>query len=142
MWNSLTTRQALTLAPAILVVASFTAQPAMPATATSPAVPARPASVLPAAAGCTQTATNVNPYIMASVTEQDISANFAASANKDWRISPGIGIGALGHLTNGLVVDVWAEAKFPQKGFCLGQNVGVLCGNVGTQYTVGLAFKY
>jgi hypothetical protein len=118
------------------------AQPAIPATATSPGIPARPASWLPAIAGCTQTATNVNPYIMASISEQDISANFlATSANRDWRISPGVGVGALGHLTNGLVVDAWVEAKFPQKGFCLG-NVGVLCGNVGTQYVVGLGFKY
>lgn len=91
-----------------------------------------------------QVASNVKPYLFGSLTEEDISIDLGAASNRDWRISPGIGIGALGQLTSGSVVDVFAMTKFPQKGVCVGNGLpqGQACGGVGTTYLAGLAIKW
>lgn len=91
-----------------------------------------------------QVATNIKPYLFGSVTEEDISIDFGAMSNRDWRISPGVGIGMLGQLTSGSVVDVFAMTKFPQKGVCVGNGLpqGQACGSVGTTYLAGLALKW
>jgi hypothetical protein len=88
-----------------------------------------------------QTATNVKPYLFGSISEDDVSINFGAAANKDWRISPGFGVGALGQLSNGTAVDVFAMMKFPQKAFSVGPDV-VATGGLGTQFLAGLALKW
>jgi hypothetical protein len=92
-----------------------------------------------------QVASNIKPYIFASATEDDITVDLAGmGSNKDWRVSPGVGIGALGQLTSGSVVDVFAMTKFPQKGVCVGAGLpaGQPCGAVGTTYLAGLALKW
>lgn len=92
-----------------------------------------------------QVASNIKPYIFGSLTEEDITVDIAgAGNNKDWRVAPGIGIGALGQLTSGSVVDVFAMTKFPQKGVCFGTGLpnGSACGGVGTTYLAGLALKW
>lgn len=90
-----------------------------------------------------QTVSNVKPYLFGSLSEDDTSLNFGAVANKDWRVSPGFGFGALGQLTGGTAIDVFAMMKFPQKGFNIGMPVGtVATGGVDTQYLAGLAIKW
>jgi hypothetical protein len=92
-----------------------------------------------------QVASNIKPYIFGSVTEDDITIDIAGmGSNKDWRVSPGMGIGMLGQLSSGSVVDVFAMTKFPQKGVCFGGGLpaGQACGSVGTTYLAGLALKW
>ena len=88
-----------------------------------------------------QTATNVKPYLFGSISEDDVSLNVGNVANKDWRVAPGFGIGALGQLTNATEVDVFAMMKFPQKGFTVGPNASA-SGGIDTQYLAGLALKW
>jgi hypothetical protein len=92
-----------------------------------------------------QVASNIKPYLFGSLTEDDITIDIAGmGSNKDWRLSPGVGIGMLGQLTSGSVVDVFAMTKFPQKGVCTGPGVvsGQACGAEGTTYLAGLALKW
>jgi hypothetical protein len=92
-----------------------------------------------------QVASNVKPYLFASLTEDDVTLDIAGvGSNKDWRLSPGVGIGMLGQLTSGTVVDVFTMAKFPQKGVCVGAGLpqGQPCGAEGTTYLAGLAAKW
>lgn len=92
-----------------------------------------------------QVASNIKPYLFGSLTEDDITIDIAGmGSNKDWRLAPGVGIGALGQLTSGSVVDVFAMTKFPQKGVCFGTGLpaGQACGGVGTTYLAGLALKW
>jgi hypothetical protein len=91
-----------------------------------------------------QTATNIKPYLFGSLTEEDISIDLGQASNRDWRLSPGIGVGMLGQLTSGSIVDVFAMTKFPQKGVCIGNGLpaGQACGSVGTTYLAGLALKW
>lgn len=91
-----------------------------------------------------QVATNIKPYLFGSVTEEDISIDLGLASNKAWRVAPGIGIGMLGQLTTGSVVDVFAMTRFPQKGVCVGAGLpaGQVCGGVGTTYLAGLALKW
>jgi hypothetical protein len=91
-----------------------------------------------------QVASNIKPYLFASLTEEDISIDLGRAASRDWRVSPGIGIGALGQLTSGSEVDVFAMTRFPQKGLCFGSGLpgGQACGSVGTTYLAGLALKW
>lgn len=88
------------------------------------------------------TVTNIKPYIFGAIREQDVSLNFGAASNTDWEFSPGFGVGALGQWTNGIVIDVFAEMLFPQKGQCVGSGIPSACGGIGTQYLAGLAVKF
>lgn len=92
-----------------------------------------------------QVATNVKPYLFGALTEDDVTIDIAGmGSNKDWRVSPGIGIGALGQLTSGSEVDVFAMTKFAQKSVCFGAGLpaGQACGAVGTTYLAGVALKW
>jgi hypothetical protein len=92
-----------------------------------------------------QVASNIKPYLFGSLTEEDVTLDIAGmGSNKDWRLSPGMGVGMLGQLTSGSVVDVFAMTKFPQKGVCIGAGLpaGQACGSVGTTYLAGLALKW
>lgn len=95
-----------------------------------------------------QVASNIKPYVFGSLTEEDVTIDVLGPAttlsNRDWRFSPGVGIGMLGQLTSGSVVDVFAMTKFPQKGVCVGNGLpaGQACGGVGTTYLAGLAIKW
>jgi hypothetical protein len=92
-----------------------------------------------------QVASNIKPYLFASMSEDDITIDvFGAGSNKDWRFAPGVGIGALGQLTSGSVVDVFVMAKFPQRGVCVGTGLpgGQACGSESTNILGGLALKW
>jgi hypothetical protein len=92
-----------------------------------------------------QAATNIKPYIAASLTEEDVTIDIlGAGSNRDWRISPGLGVGMLGQLTSGSVVDVAAMTEFPQRGLCVGSGLpgGQACGGASTKYKAVLALKW
>lgn len=92
-----------------------------------------------------QTATNIKPYLFGSLTEEDVTLDvLGAGSNKDWRVAPGLGVGMLGQLTSGSMIDVFLMTKFPQKSICFGTGLpqGQTCGGVGTTYLAGLALKW
>lgn len=91
-----------------------------------------------------QTASNIKPYLFASLTEDDKTLDIlGVGSNKVWGFAPGMGIGMKGQLTSGSVVDVFAMTRFPQKGFCVGNGLnGQACGNIGTTYIAGLALDW
>lgn len=100
----------------------------------APAFPALPSG---------QAVSNVKPYLFGSISEDDVSLNFGGIANKEWRVSPGFGVGALGQITSGTVIDVFAMMKFPQKGLTIGAPAGTMAsGGIDTQYLAGLAIKW
>lgn len=101
-----------------------------------PTVP--PFPVLPGGA----VATNVHPYLMASLHEDDISVNFGLANNRAWSVSPGIGVGAMGQLANGIAVDVWAETQFKSQSVCAGLPGGNVCGNTGQKFLIGFGVYY
>jgi len=85
------------------------------------------------------TATNVRPYLMGSIHEDDVSLAYLQSSGKEWQIGYGVGIGAIMQLTNGVAVDVWSEVVFGAQTVCVGplacihQNDKVMAG-VGLYY--------
>lgn len=92
-----------------------------------------------------QTASNIKPYLFGALTEEDITIDIAGmGSNKDWRFSPGVGVGMKGQLTSGSVVDVFTMISFPEKGVCVGTGLpqGQACGSVGTTYKAGLALDW
>jgi hypothetical protein len=88
-----------------------------------------------------QVASNIHPYLMGGVHEDAIGLNFMTSSNKVWQISPSIGVGAMGQLTNGVAIDVWSEVVFADKSVCVGA-LADQCVKQGTKYQVGLGIYY
>lgn len=86
-------------------------------------------------------ATNVQPYLMVGVHEDDVSVNFGTARNTAWRIAPSVGAGALAQLTKGVAVDVWAETIFPSGAVCTGISQNQ-CSTMGQQFKVGLGLYY
>ncbi len=97
-----------------------------------PAFPSTP--LLPAGV----TAGPAQVYMFGAVHEQDVSAQFGLSSNRDWLISPGVGFGTLTRWSNGLVVDVWIENQFRSSGMAVGPSKVALKDMI----RAGLAFKY
>ena len=94
-------------------------------------LPALPAGVV---------ATNIHPYLMAGIHEDDISTNFGLSNAKAWRVAPSVGFGAITQLSNATAIDVWVETIFPEKGVCTGPSaVQIGCSNIGQQVKAGIA---
>lgn len=87
-------------------------------------------------------ATNIHPYLMAGLHEDDVSVSFGLANNKAWRIAPSIGIGMMGQLTNGVAIDTWVETIFPDKAVCTGVPTAGGCIGIGQQVKVGLAILY
>jgi hypothetical protein len=95
-----------------------------------PALPALPAGV---------TQGPQYPFIFVSLHEQDVSATFGFAQNRDWLISPGIGIGLESRLSNGVVADVTAQWVLQSTGLSVGPATGVKLGNAAE---VGFTLKY
>lgn len=89
-----------------------------------------------------QTATNVHPYLMAGIHEDDVSTNFGLAKHRAWQVAPSIGVGAMGQLKDGIAVDVWVETIFPQSGSCVGVPGGKACADMGQQVKAGFAVLY
>lgn len=98
-----------------------------------PAVP----SVGPLPAGVT--AGNVNGYFYGAANEDDISAYFGLTNNREWIISPEAGIGALTRFSNNVVFDAWVGARIQGEGICLG---ALGCPKLSTGVVTGMALKY
>lgn len=87
-----------------------------------------------------QTTGTQHPYLMAGVHEDDVSSQFGLSTGRAWQVQPVFGAGILGQWTQGLVVDMWAEASISNVGFDL-VNGGLVTGkaNIGTVYRAGVS---
>ena len=79
------------------------------------------------------------PFIFVSLHEQDVSATFGTSQNRDWLISPGLGIGLESRLSNGVVADVTAQWVLQSTGIAIGGAQSVKLGNAAE---VGFTLKY
>jgi hypothetical protein len=88
------------------------------------------------------TVTNIKPYIYGAPDFDDVSLNVGASQARTWSVSPEIGVGMLGQLSPTTAIDVFAGAKFPQKGACVGFQAATACAGMGTTAVVGLALKW
>lgn len=88
------------------------------------------------------TASNSHMYVFAGIDEKDVSASFGAVTNKLWLIAPEIGFGNRVQLSNGFAMDTSMAVQFDSKGFCVGQQAGLGCGNLGTNYIGKLKFLY
>lgn len=96
-----------------------------------PSLPALPNGV---------TAGPANGYFFAGAVEQDISAQLANGASKQWVVAPMVGVGLLTRLSDGVVVDTWAGWQMNSQAFYPGLNgQGAKLGNTGR---VGVSFKY
>jgi hypothetical protein len=89
-----------------------------------------------------QVATNIHPYLMAGLHEDDVSVNFGQASNTAWSFAPSVGVGMMGQLANGIAADVWSEVVFESKSVCVGVALGNVCGNAGTKVLVGLGIYY
>lgn len=79
------------------------------------------------------------PYLFASLHEQDISATVGLGSNKEWLISPGIGIGAKIRLSNNVVFDPFAEWQMRSNSVFVGPVKAAQLGNLAR---VGFALEY
>lgn len=82
-------------------------------------------------------AANIYPYIGLGVDFDDVSGSFGQSNGRDWQIPFKARVGAKTKLTNGSIMDTWAEASFQGSGFSVGPLATV---NQGTTYKAGLTF--
>jgi hypothetical protein len=97
-----------------------------------PSVPTLP--ILPAGV----TSGPQHPYLFVAAHEQDVSALFNKGTAEAWLFAPAIGIGAISTTSNGIGLDVWAEAQLDSNAVC----IRAVCSNLGTVFRVGLAAKY
>lgn len=95
-----------------------------------PAMPALP--VIPNGL----TATNLHPYLMVGLHEDDVSAAVGLMTGRQWAVAPSVGVGQLAQLSNGVALDVWAEYVIPAAGFSVGPATYV---NQGKRAVVGLS---
>lgn len=78
------------------------------------------------------------PFLFVSLHEQDISAQIGLASNREWLVSPGVGIGMESRLSNGVVADVTAQWKLDSSALSIGpQQV-----KLGNAAVVGLTLKY
>jgi hypothetical protein len=107
--------------------------PNLPNLGAVPPFPALPAGV---------TASPMQLGLFAGVREADISTNFPGLAsNREWRISPEIGLMAMEQLSNNVAARAWVKTVFPDKGVCAGPVQGA-CAGLGQQVIVGVGFYY
>lgn len=100
-----------------------------------PSIPNLPAGVTAGAA---------RAYVYAALNQDDISATFGPGSGRTWVLTPEAGVGMLTRLSNNVVIDVYAGAKFSGNSVCFGAagvgNIG--CARPGTGFTTGLILKY
>jgi len=97
-----------------------------------PSIPALPNGV---------TAGPQRGYVYASLNQDDISVSYLGlSTGKAWLVSPGVGIGLLSRLSNGVVVDTWGGLKLQSNSICF--SGGVQCPKFSNGAQVGVSLKY
>lgn len=88
------------------------------------------------------TASNMQMGLFAGIRETDISPNFVGlAANREYRISPVIGVMAMEQLSNGSALRAWVKTVFPEKGVCVGPVAGA-CANEGQQVLAGVGVYF
>lgn len=80
-------------------------------------------------------------YVFASLSQDDISAQFGLANARQWSLTPGVGVGMLSRLSNGVVADVFVEATMQSQAVCFGSLPGQ-CPKLGTGWRTGLALKF
>lgn len=78
------------------------------------------------------------PFLFASVHEQDISGQIGLASNREWLVSPGIGIGLQTRLSNGVVAETAAQWVLQSNGLSLGPAKVAL----GNAAEVSFTLKY
>jgi len=89
------------------------------------------------------TGTNVvtsNPYLFASIHEDDTGVSMGLAANKAYLISAGFGIGNKVRLSNGVVFDPFAEYVLPSTEMCVGIAGGCVKRGPGVRFGAALEF--
>lgn len=97
-------------------------------------------SLIPLPSGVTVNTSN--PYLFASLSEQDVSGQFGFAMNKEWLFAPGLGIGNKVRLSNGVVFDPFAEYVFNTNSMCLGPLGGNNCVRLDTQVRAGFHLEF
>ena len=80
------------------------------------------------------------PYLFGSLHEDDIGVSDGFSANKQYLISAGFGIGNKTRLSNGVVFDPFVEYLLPSSQMCVGIAGG--CIKRGSAVRVGAALEF
>lgn len=80
------------------------------------------------------------PYLFGSIYEDDIGVSNGFSANKQYLISAGFGIGNKTRLSNGVVFDPFVEYILPSSQMCMGVAGG--CVKRGSAVRVGAALEF
>lgn len=81
-----------------------------------------------------------NPYLFASIHEDDTGVSLGLAANKAWLVSAGIGIGNKVRLSNGVVFDPFAEYVLPSSEMCVGLVGGCVKRGAGVRFGAALEF--
>jgi|ERR1700726_2121212 len=81
-----------------------------------------------------------NPYLYASIHEDDIGVAVGLAANRTYLISAGIGIGNKTRLSNGVVFDPFAEYVLPSSEMCVGLAGGCVKRGAGVRFGAALEF--
>lgn len=82
-----------------------------------------------------------NPYLFASIHEEDIGATLGFASNREWLVSAGFGVGNKTRLSNGVVFDPFVEYILPSSHLCVGP-VTVGCTKQGSRMMVGAALEF
>lgn len=83
-----------------------------------------------------------SPYVFASISEQDVSATLGYAQNRQWLVSPGLGIGNKVRLSNGVVFDPFAEYVLNSNAMCFGPLAGSSCVKLSTQVRAGFHLDF
>lgn len=108
----------------------------LPSGTSSPAIPSLP--LLPNGI----TTGPAAPYAYVALHQKDISLSNGLSANREWLLSWGVGLGLRYRLSNGVVADTFAEYDANTSAICVGPLGGSACARPGQGAQVGLAFLY
>lgn len=81
-----------------------------------------------------------NPYLFASIHEDDTGVSLGLAANKAWLVSVGLGIGNKVRLSNGVVFDPFAEYVLPSSEMCVGLVGGCVKRGAGVRFGAALEF--
>lgn len=80
--------------------------------------------------------------IFASISEEDIGIKYGLQANRAWMASGNIGISDKARLSNGIVMEPYAEYMLPSTQQCFGQAIAGGCIKELTRVRAGLKFLF
>lgn len=83
-----------------------------------------------------------NPYLFASILEEDVGVANGLGSNKAYLISAGFGVGNKTRLTNGVVFDPYVTYIIPSTQNCIGAFIAGGCTKVGSRVDVGMKLEF